>query len=109
MAKHVSGCGLGVGGLGDHLDVRFRLQHHPDPVADQLVIVGEDDADRLRGMDRLRIRTHTGTLGGRVPSSVAAEGVCPIGCCGVATAPYARIRSALGHRYAARVHLRCHH
>ena len=47
VAEHVAGGGLGVRGLGHDLDVGLGLEDHADPVADQLVVVGEDDRDLL--------------------------------------------------------------
>jgi len=36
---------LPVGGLGDHLDVVFRLEQRPDPAADQRLVVGQQNPD----------------------------------------------------------------
>ena len=35
-----------VGGLGDHLDVVFRLEQRPDAAADQRLVVGQQDPDQ---------------------------------------------------------------
>ena len=45
VAEGVAHGGLGVARLGDDLDVGLGLEHHPDPLADDLVVVGEDDRD----------------------------------------------------------------
>ena len=47
MAEHVAGRGLGIAGLGDDLEACLVLEDLADPGPDELVIVGEDDRDRL--------------------------------------------------------------
>ena len=46
--------GLEIAGLGDHLEVLLGLEHHPQAVADDLVIVSEDDADRVHELTLMR-------------------------------------------------------
>jgi hypothetical protein len=41
---------LAVGGLGDHLDVVFRVEQGPDAAADQRLVVGEEDPDHGRAL-----------------------------------------------------------
>ena len=47
MAKHVAGGAVGIGSLGHDLHVVLALEHHPDTVADELVVVGQDHGDRV--------------------------------------------------------------
>ena len=62
MPEHVAGRGLGVVGLGDDLHVGLGLQDHADPVADELVVVRENDRDPVSRRRRFRVGAHTGTL-----------------------------------------------
>ena len=60
IARSTSGCAaeldrLGaVAGLGDHLEIGFRVEHHPQAASDDRVIVDQQDARLERGHERAR-------------------------------------------------------
>jgi hypothetical protein len=62
VPEDVTRGGLGVAGQGDDLDVGLSLENHANPVANELVIVGQDDGYRPGGRGGFGICAHTGTL-----------------------------------------------
>ena len=71
MAEDIASCCVGVARLCHDLDVGLRLEHHPDAVANQLVVVGEHDRDRLDGLWRSGLG-HAVTIGANPPGRCSA-------------------------------------
>jgi hypothetical protein len=67
-----------VGGLGDHVDAGLGVEDHPEPGADELLVVGDEDPDAHLGSTAVTVHPRPG-LGpaSSVPPSSAARSAIP--------------------------------
>ena len=63
QARGAATGGVGVARLGDDLHVALGLDDAPESIADDLVIVREDDRDRAGFVGALRVSGHQARLG----------------------------------------------
>ena len=67
-----------VAGLGRHLDVGLGLEHHPQPLAHEVLVVCDDDADHWTGSDAFTVKPPPGRGSARSsPPSSATRSCMP--------------------------------